>query len=476
MVQLTPLDNWIARKINLPANARLTLSDLQTYQMKMLRKTVDYAKKNSPFYARHFSHIHATDLTSIADIPSLPCTTPHDLITHGLQMLCVSQSQIARVITLRTSGTTASPKRIYFTEEDLELTADFFAHGMQALVRPGQKTMVLMPGPNPGSVGERLSTGLKRISCPTIVYGLVQNPEHVIKQIITEDIDCLIGLPVQVLSLIRTEQRLAGEKTATTGTTEADEETMRLNPGQIKSVLLSADYVPKSIIEAIRQAWNCPVFTHYGMTETGLGGGVECQALQGCHLREADLLMEIVDSRGESVPDGQWGEIVVTTLTRLGMPLIRYRTGDISRFLAEPCACGSHLKRLDRVRGRSIYDLPAGQLRLDEMDEALFTLPDIVDFEVRVQQQHQTPAIGQQAQEKEEPAHCLEIKFWPVQGTTPSRIEQLKQVIEQAVYAIPSIRQSRAEGNVKIHRISTSGAPLFTGGIKRKIKKDESVE
>ena len=129
----TPLDCWIAGKIGLQpsaANAGVNRFDLALYQLEKLRKIVDYAKKNSPFYARHLSQIntadHGLDLKSIGDITSLPFTTSEDLVSHGLQMLCVSQSQIARVITLQTSGTTGPPKRIYFTEEDLELTADFF--------------------------------------------------------------------------------------------------------------------------------------------------------------------------------------------------------------------------------------------------------------------------------------------------------------------------------------------------------------
>jgi len=104
------------------------------------------------------------------------------------------------------------------------------------------------------------------------------------------------------------------------------------DPGlRLKAVLLSTDHVPLSLTRAVEQAWHCRVFNHYGMTETGLGGGVECEARRGYHLREADLYVEIVEPDGAlPVPDGEPGEVVVTTLTRTGMPLIRYRTGDLS--------------------------------------------------------------------------------------------------------------------------------------------------
>ena len=85
----------------------------------------------------------------------------------------------------------------------------------------------------------------------------------------------------------------------------------------------------------------------------GLGAAVDCRALAGYHIREADLFFEIIDpDNGSPLPDGETGEVFFSTLTRKGMPLVRYRTGDLSRFLPEPCPCGTILKRLEWVRGR----------------------------------------------------------------------------------------------------------------------------
>ena len=92
--------------------------------------------------------------------------------------------------------------------------------------------------------------------------------------------------------------------------------------------------MPEAIGRVLEERWGCRVYNHYGTTEMGLGGGVQCSARRGYHFREADLFVEIVEPRsGEPVPEGVTGEIVFTTLTRTGMPLIRYRTGDLSRFL-----------------------------------------------------------------------------------------------------------------------------------------------
>jgi phenylacetate-coenzyme A ligase PaaK-like adenylate-forming protein len=127
------------------------------------------------------------------------------------------------------------------------------------------------------------------------------------------------------------------------------------------------------------------VFNHYGMTETGLGGGVECEARRGYHLREADLYVEVVEPNGtRPMPDGERGEVVVTTLTRTGMPLIRYRTGDLSRFIPGPCPCGTDLRTLERITGRAagvVRTATGAGLSLAELDEVLFGLPGVLDFD-----------------------------------------------------------------------------------------------
>jgi len=430
-IEITPLQAWIAAKIGLSKGEVPDAISLEKYQLTMLRKTLDLARQNSPFYRHHLRKIDPHDLNSMEDIALLPFTFPHDLAAHGLQMLCVSQGEIARIITLQTSGTTACPKRIYFTKEDLELTADFFAHGMKALVKPGQRVMVLMPGVNYGSVGERVKSGLAEINCHTFVHGFVDDPRKIIEKINTLGIDCLIGLPAQVLSLARWPQKI--------------------DPGRIKSVLLSGDYLPESLVKAIKKSWNCPVFNHYGLTETGLGGGVECQAQSGCHLREADLFLEIVDRKGRPLPAGEEGEIVITTLTRTGMPLIRYRTGDISRFITSRCACGSKIKRLDRVRGRSSYRVGQRELGLDDMDEAIFKIDDIVDFEVTITQQKEI--------------HLMDIKFWSVPDKGFNLI-----AIEEELYKIPAVKQLMDDGILILNNICSSHKKLFSNPIKRKIK------
>jgi phenylacetate-coenzyme A ligase PaaK-like adenylate-forming protein len=366
-VARTPLDAWIASRIGLTCSEPLTPERLARYQLDRLNRSLSYAAGNSPFYRRQWGNHAIGPLTHLDQLNSVPFTTDDALRRTPMQLLGVSQGEVARIVTLQTSGTTGDPKRIFFGDADLDHTIDFFHHGMSTLVRPGQRVLILLPGELPDSVGALLRTALARMDATGLVHGPVRDPAHTIQVIIDHEIEALVGIPVQVLALARHPHGA------------------RIPADMIQSVLLSTDYVPQAIVEAIRASWGCAVFQHYGMTEMGYGGGVACAAHRGYHLREADLLFEVIDPiTGNPLGDGQLGEVVFTTLTRRAMPLIRYRTGDLAAWIDEPCPCGSTLHRLGWVQGRrrEMIRLADG-VALDKrcLDEALFALPDVIDFQ-----------------------------------------------------------------------------------------------
>jgi phenylacetate-CoA ligase len=368
MTTLTLLETWIKSKIGLTSTEPLTRPLLEEYQFGRLIQTIEYARCHSPFYRQHLAI--CGEPSSLAELDRFPFTFPADLQPDGLHFLCVSRGEIERVVTLASSGTTAQAKRLYFTADDLELTVDFFQHGMATLVEPGERVLILMPGELPGSVGDLLVKGLCRMEVEGIVRWPAGDAEEVIAEIVARRISSLVGLPGQILALVRHPAALT------------------LPKGCIRSVLLSADYVPDAIVREIWRVWECPVFNHYGMTEMGLGGGVDCRSLSGYHLREADLYFEIVDPvDGRSLPNGETGEVVFTTLTRRGMPLIRYRTGDLAAFTPQPCPCGTVLRRLGHVRGRLSGRVGIGNdLWLDSaaLDEALYPLPGLINYQAEV--------------------------------------------------------------------------------------------
>ncbi len=340
------LDDWILRKIDTgslkvsascghpqecekPEDLRFRREDLEVYQLDCINRTLALAAEKSRFYRSRFGSVK---LNSLRELSELPFTSPEDLKADPYRMLCVHPNEISRIVTLKTSGSTGVSKRVFFTEEDLELCTDYFHHGMRNLVDETDTVGILFPYETPASVGDQLIKGLRRLGARTVsLFGFSQ--DEISAAIESGRVTSLAGMPGQIAEL-------------------ADKYPQH---STIKTVLLSADFVSDQVRETIRQTWNADVFEHYGMTEMGLGCAVTCEQQKGYHVREADLYLEIVDpATGVVLPDGQWGEIVFTTLTRVGMPFIRYRTGDISRWKTGTCSCGSRLKLLDYIRDRNI--------------------------------------------------------------------------------------------------------------------------
>lgn len=366
----TPLEDWIALKIGLK-DGLVFQKALEQYQLAQIRKTLILVKEKSLFYRKQFSGLDPWKIKSFEDFSELPFTETEDIRKDPESFVCSSPKEIARIVTLASSGTTGTPKRIYFTEKDQELTIDFFDYGMRNLVDSTDKVLILLPGSTPGSVGDLLFKGLKRLGALPIPFGPVYDFEKALKTALELGATSMVGIPTQVLGLARHER--ASEL-----------------KGRIKSVLLSTDYVPQSIVRAIEKSWNCQVFNHYGMTEMGLGGGVQCPARVGYHLREADLYFEIVDPKtGSPLPDGLEGEVVFTTLTRVGMPLVRYRTGDLSRFLLNNCPCGTKLRSMDLIKNRIASKIPLGNnyLSISDLDEVLFGFDEVLDYQVQLKEE-----------------------------------------------------------------------------------------
>lgn len=356
-IRRTPLDAWMVTKTD-----GVSLPDRQ---LSLLNETIYWALQRSAFYKKHLSQV-SLPLTQLEDLSSLPFTSADDIRATPLKFVCVSQDAIQRVVTLETSGTTGEPKRVYFTAEDQDLTIDFFGVGMSTLTELAEKVIIFLPGQLPNSVGDLLYKGLARVGRSPIAYGPIKDPLDALEKIAEHQPDCMVGSPTQLLGLARRWKPT-------------------LKPP--RTVLLSTDHLPNAITKVLEDTWGCQVFNHYGATEMGLGGGVDCEAHNGYHMREADLYFEIVDPQtGNQLPVGEYGEVVFTTLTRVGMPLIRYRTGDKARFLPGNCDCGSSLRRMETIRGRysGIIQLQNNTIWMPDLDELLFDHPNVLNFTASV--------------------------------------------------------------------------------------------
>ena len=320
------LDKWMSGKIGRP----LTRAALEEYQLEMLNATLTLARESSKYYAQKSL---PERLGSLREIERLPFTRPEELSADPYAFLCVSPREVDRITTVATSGSSGGSKRLFFTNEDVELCADFFHYGMHLMVDEHDRVGILFPAAAPGSVGELLERGLARSGIASVqLFGLIADLPALADAIRRDKINALVGFPTLIRAL--------AERCPDLG---------------ITTVLLAADYVSPDCRRAVKALWGAEVFEHYGSTESGLGGAVSCEHQRGYHIREADMLIEIIDpDTGRVLPEGETGELVFTTLTRRAMPLIRYRTGDISRFVPGPCPCGTKLLTLGHIADRGI--------------------------------------------------------------------------------------------------------------------------
>ncbi len=338
------LDQWICHVEGIP---ELTREILEEIQLRRLNQVLTALRARGGFYRNL-----PDKLNTLQELKALPFTTAEDIAAAPMQFLLVSQAEVSRIISGATSGTTGPAKRIFYTPRDTEHTVGFFAAGIGEMLSPGEKCMIAFPFTGPFGLGDLIAKAVERLGGIPVKAGFGGTYDELCKLVAEERPETYIGFPVCFLSL----QRMYGEDFP------------------IKRALLSADACPDGVMEALKDK-GISLYPHYGSREMCLGGAVTCPAQEGMHLRENHILAEIIDESGNPLPDGQWGELVITTIDMEAMPLIRYRTGDRARFLPERCPCGSVTRRLDRV---SRLDREEGAM--ERLDSLLFSCPDLVDY------------------------------------------------------------------------------------------------
>ena len=265
-------------------------------------------------------------------------------------LLRCSQAEIRRVRSDATSGTTGAAKRVFYTEGDCARTVELFMAGLGELIFPGSVTMICFPFSGPHGLGELIAEAGERLGARPLKLGVGLSYGEFAKLLETERPDTFVGMPVQLLSLLRVCGR-----------------------GSLRRALVSGDACPDAVLKGCEAILQSRLFPHYGSREMALGGAICCPAHEGMHLRENHVIAEIVDEQGRPLPPGEIGELIITTIGMEAMPLIRYRTGDYTRRIPGTCPCGSQVLRLDTVRRKETAELAA-------LDETLFSLPFVADY------------------------------------------------------------------------------------------------
>ncbi|GAB6162601.1 phenylacetate--CoA ligase [Desulfothermus naphthae] len=340
----------------------LSRDELTQLQLKRLRQTIRQAKKGI-FYWERLSDIEPEDIRSIDDIKHLPFTTKEDLRNNYPVGLLTEP--VAKMVRLHvSSGTTGTPTAVLYTKKDLDTWADFMARCMYMVGIRSWDIFQNLSGYGLFTGGLGIHYGAERLGCLTIPAG-AGNSKRQIKLLKDFRVTAIHIIPSYALHLA----------------TVFDE--MGIDPKSLylKTALIGAEPHTEEVRRRIEEIYGVKAYNSYGLSEmNGPGVAFECPEQKGMHLWEDAYILEIVDPNTlEPVEEGQVGELVLTTLTREGMPLIRYRTKDLTAIVPGECPCGRVHKRIARIAGRSddMIILKGVNIYPMQVERVLMSMPEV---------------------------------------------------------------------------------------------------
>ena len=305
-------------------------------QLETITSRLATIKQASPFYAKKFADIDPSDVRTQSDFEKLPFTDKADLRdAYPLGIAAVPPEEIVRIHS--SSGTTGTPVIIPYTKKDVEDWAIMFARCYEYAGITPKDRIHITPGYGLWTAGIGFQLGAERLGAMAIPMG----PGNTDKQI-----KMMTDLGSTVLCATSSYALLLAEEIEKRGVKDK----IRLKKGVIGS-----ERWGDKMRERIANELGVELYDIYGLTEIyGPGIGVSCGADTPMHYFDDFIYLEIIDPKtGEVLPDGEIGEIVITTLKKQGAPLIRYRTHDLSRIVPGECKCGYRFPRIDRIIGRS---------------------------------------------------------------------------------------------------------------------------
>ncbi len=322
------------------ASETLERPTLAQLQLKHLQETVQRVAQRVPLYQGKFAEagVKPEDIKSLADVRRLPFTTGADLrTTYPDGLLAVERDEVVRLHT--SSGTTGKPKALFFSRNDVNNAAELMARSlvMTGITRHDVFQNLMSYGLFTG--GLVMHYGAEKVGCLVIPAGPGTSERQLMlmQDFGTTAIHILPSYALYFASFL---------------------ERKGIDPRKnlkLRRAFVGAEPHTEGTRHRIEEIFGIDVYNSYGLTEmNGPGVAFECEHKAGLHLWEDNFLPEIVDPMtGEPLPEGERGELVLTTLRREAMPIIRYRTRDITSIIPEPCACGRTHRRLNRITGRT---------------------------------------------------------------------------------------------------------------------------
>ncbi len=342
-----------------------TKAELEAHQTEGLKWTVALAYDGSPEYRRKFDAVGVSpvDINSLADLKRLPLTTADDLRAgYPFPLRCVPFEKIVRIHS--SSGTTGKRKNLCYTQKDVDDWTHFFARCYEMAGVTVEDRVQIAVGYGVWTAGAGFQMACEKLGAMALPAG----PGNV-------DLQCQFMLDMQstVLCCTASMGLLMAEEIHQRGLTE------EIN---IRKVIYGSERSSRSMRQKISDLFGgAELFDITGMTELyGPGTGIECPHHDCIHYWGDYYLVEILDPETlEPVPEGEWGEMVVTTLQKEAVPLIRYRTRDITRIIPGDCTCGSIMPRHSRIMGRTddMFIFRAVNIYPSHIDKILSEISDL---------------------------------------------------------------------------------------------------
>lgn len=340
---------------------------IKTFQEEKLREDLAYLSAKSKFYQDMFqsNHIAVDKIKTLEDLRVIPFTTKEDLQTRNQDFFCVEPSEIRDYIT--TSGTLSDPTTFAMTEKDLVRLAYNEAISFTGTGSKSGDIFQLMT-----TIDKRFMAGYAYCMGIRMMGGGLVRVGNGIPQLQWDTIrrikpDTIICVPSFILRIIR----------------YAEEHGIDYKNSSVKKAvcigenLRNDDFSLNLLGSKIKEKWDIDLYSTYASTEMATSF-CECPAGKGGHHHPELIICELIDEEGNPVQEGEAGELVVTTLGVEGMPLLRFRTGDVARFHYEPCSCGRTSMRISPIIGRKKQMIKFKGTTL--YPAAIFDVLDNVDY------------------------------------------------------------------------------------------------
>ncbi len=365
----------------------MSQEDMEELQLKRLQDVVKTAFNKVPYYHKRYTEeeVYPEDIETLADIEKLPFTTKTDLrASYPFGLFAVPQKDIIEIHT--SSGTTGKPTVSGYTEEDLDIWGELIARGFTMMGVDENDIIQNTHGYGLFTGGFGVHYGGQKIGATVVPIST--------------------GQTLRQIELMKDFQSTMLIFTPSYGLHIAEElKAMGITPDDLnlKVIGFGSESWTDEMRKQIEEKFQTPAYNIYGLTEVmGPGVAMECNQQNGLHLNEDHFYPEIIDPvTMKQLPENQSGELVLTTLTRVGMPLIRFRTRDVTKIRHEKCGCGRTLVKMDKITGRtddmlkikgvSVFpsQIEKALLSIEGVEphyQIILTKPDVLDqIEVKVE-------------------------------------------------------------------------------------------